>query len=261
MSRFVRLNQRAAMALDRRWPYSGARVWQDYPRVVAGEIHRLEARVVVDVGAGTDSHFPRFVSGEVRPRIIGVDVLGDAMDRNPDLAERRVGDIVNDQLLAEGEADVVVSRAVLEHLRDVEAFFRAAFHALRPGGAMVHIFSTRRAPFALINRLLPARFGTWLLFKTDPGAAGQQGFPAYYDRGTASESVAALQQAGFEISDVRLSYRTSQYFRFFIPVYVLARIYEELLGRIGARALASYVLVVAHRPSGPRAGYQSASGE
>ncbi len=38
----------------------------------------------------------------------------------------------------DGSADLVVSRAVVEHIRDNEAFFRNCAHVLRPDGVMIH---------------------------------------------------------------------------------------------------------------------------
>ena len=57
----------------------------------------------------------------------------------------------------DGAADLVVSRAVVEHIRDNAAFFRNCARVLRPSGIVVHAFSVRFAPFALMNQLLPNR--------------------------------------------------------------------------------------------------------
>jgi SAM-dependent methyltransferase len=57
--------------------------------------------------------------------------------------------------IRDGSADLVVSLAVVEHIHDNAVFFRNCAYVLRPGGVMIHVFSGRFAPFALMNQLLP----------------------------------------------------------------------------------------------------------
>ena len=246
VARFLEFNRRASAAIARRWPYRGTRIFDIYTEVVVHYANALTEPVIGDVGAGGESHF----AARLRPdaRLIGVDVSSAELARNRWLLERRVADVTAELPFTEQELDLMVSRAVLEHLRDVPAFMHRSRLALRPGGHAIHLFSTPVAPFALANRMLPPVAARRLLYRLHPDAVGTQGFPAYYDRCSHAAILAATRDAGLEVCSVRVSYRTSQYFDFFAPLFVLSRGYEELLARLDLRRLASYVLLVCRRP-------------
>lgn len=243
------VNRRASAAIGRLWPYSGTRIFDLYPHLVAEYACRLPAPVIGDVGAGADSSFARYFPP--RARVIGVDVSASDMARNVWLTERRVADVATTLPLGDAELDLLVSRSVLEHLPDVPAFVSQSRGALKPGGHAIHLFSTRAAPFAVANRLLPSTLGRRVLYGLHPEATGTQGFRAYYDCCSYEASRALMLAAGFRIELVRISYRTSQYFDFCAPLFVFARSYEDLLARLDVRRLASYVLVVCSRGDEP----------
>lgn len=243
---FLDFNRRWSARIARRWPYRGTRIFDLYPELVVQEVQPLRAPVIGDVGAGAESHFgDRLPPGA---RVIGVDVSAPGLARNPWLTERRVADVTANLPFDEQELDLMVSHAVLEHLRDVPAFMRRSRLALKPGGHAIHLFSTRAAPFAVINRILPPSFARRVLYRLHPDAIGTQGFPAYYDHCSHDAILATIRKVGLEVHSVRVSYRTSQYFDFLAPLFAVARAYEQLLARLDARQLASYVLVVCRRP-------------
>jgi SAM-dependent methyltransferase len=99
----------------------------------------------------------------------------------------------------DGSADLVVSRAVVEHIRDNAVFFRNCARVLRPGGIVVHAFSGRFAPFALMNQLLPNRLTRRLVDYLHPEwhEEGNYGFLAFYDRCYFSAIKDLLDRNGF----------------------------------------------------------------
>jgi SAM-dependent methyltransferase len=96
-------------------------------------------------------------------------------------------------------ADLVVSRAVVEHIHDNAVFFRNCASVLGPGGVMIHAFSRRFAPFALMNQLLPNRLTRRLIHDLHPywREEGNYFFSAFYNRCHFAAMKSLLRRNGF----------------------------------------------------------------
>ncbi len=171
------------------------------------------------------------------------------MAGNTSVDEKRVADVVAQSLPFEtGELDLIVSSSVLEHLQDLEAFVRESARVLRPGGGFIHVFPSRYALFAILNRLVPHRLKRGALHYAHPGTTDTQGFPAYYDRCYDSAISELLRRNGFEIEAARASYYgSSPYFSIFVPAFALFLASEMLAKATGRLDLCTTLLVVARR--------------
>jgi 2-polyprenyl-6-hydroxyphenyl methylase/3-demethylubiquinone-9 3-methyltransferase len=169
------------------------------------------------------------------------------MQVNSALDERLVADISEELPLPDRSVDLMTSRSVLEHLRDTEAFVIESARVTRVGGYAVHAFPSRFAPFAFANRLLPNRLSRRVLESLFPWARGVLGFPAFYDRCYPSAMTGLFEQAGFKVREMRVSYAQADYLSFFVPLYVLAAVYDELAGLTRVPDLAASALLVAQR--------------
>jgi ubiquinone/menaquinone biosynthesis C-methylase UbiE len=143
--------------------------------------------------------------------------------------------------------DLVVSRAVLEHLEDLEAFLIESTRVLKANGYCIHAFSSKFAPFAIINQLLPRKLSKQLLLYVRPEVKDFAGFPAYYNKCFYSSIKSLFQKHGYEIVEIRLNYFQTSYFSFFVPCFVIMSIYEMLLQCIRAKNLCAYILIVAKK--------------
>jgi SAM-dependent methyltransferase len=138
-------------------------------RGMAREIRALAARlgkpgaVVIDYGCGNMPYKPLFEAAGCR-------YLGADFEGTPDI------DIAPDgHIDVEGaSADLVVSFQVLEHVRDLGAYFAEARRVLKPGG-----------------RLLLSTHGTWLY----------HAHPEDHRRWTRQGLVAEIEGFGFEVTD------------------------------------------------------------
>src|SRR5581483_6419513 len=176
-----------------------------------------------------------------------VDISEDEIRHNRDVDEARVANIMQELPFGPNEADLIVSRSVLEHLTDLEAFVRASANVIKPGGHFIHLFPNRSAPFALINRMLPNAASRRLVHFLHPETVGICGFPAFYDHCSAEAITRLLEKHGFVIEELRVSYYQSGYFTFFVPAYLVSAAYEMVLHSLDARSLAAYVMVVARK--------------
>lgn len=240
-------NRRLSRWLERRLPHAHDHPYDAYPTVVAERMNARPYQLLVDVGGGRSCPFAQYRRADFNTRIVAVDVAEEEIRCNRDVDETRVADIMQDLPFEAAEVDMIVSRSVLEHLTNLEAFLTASARVLKPGGAFIHFFPSRYAPFAVINRSLPQRLSRRLLYFLQPHVAGICGFPAFYDRCYESAIRRLLDAQGFEVERVDVSFYQSRYFDFFFPAFVISAMYEMVVRALGLRDLGGYVLVVARK--------------
>ena len=122
-----------------------------YETLIARYASLKAGQVVVDVGGGKSCPFAKRIDSAARARIVDVDISEEELKHNDDVDEKRIADITRGLPFEPWEADLIVSRSVLEHLKDLEAFVAGSKPALRKGGYFIHVFPCKFAPFALIN--------------------------------------------------------------------------------------------------------------
>lgn len=252
LTAFIDANRRRSKRLERRLPHTRPRLHVRYARTVARYVDKRPGRRVVDLGAGRESHFAALQDPGSSAEIVGVDVDADELAMNADVDTKVVIAPGAPLPFADASVDLVVSRSVLEHVAGVEATLAEAHRILVPGGRTIHVFASKRAPFSLLNRVLPLRASSWLLRNLVPGSDGRLGFPARYEHCTASQMEQVLRRQGFEVERTEVSYYQSDYFGFLVPLYLLSVGYELIVRALGRRELAAVVMVVGRKPAAGR---------
>jgi len=205
-----------------------------------------EPRTVLDVGAGRQWHFTPSLKSPTM-NLIGFDIDRAEMDENALLDQRICGDACASLGVPDQSVDLIMGRAVVEHLHDTASFLKDANRALREEGRLIVTFANRNAPFAILNRILPQRVSRWLLSHLVPGSSGIYGFSAFYDRASFAEFKQSLIDAGFEIEEEYASYFSTSYYCFFLPVYLVGLGLDYVRYRLANPRLASYFMFVARK--------------
>lgn len=211
---------------------------------------QLDPKCVLDVGAGKQWPFSPTLKGR-NMTLIGFDIDIAEMAENALLDQKLCGDACKSLGVADESVDLVMGRAVIEHLHDTESFLRSANRALREDGRLIVTFASKHAPFAVLNRILPPRVSQWLLAHLLPGSSGVLGFETHYDRASFGEFKQSLTSAGFEVEEEYASYFSSGYYRFFVPLFVASLAFEYLLYAFGNPRLASYFMFIARKKGQP----------
>jgi 2-polyprenyl-3-methyl-5-hydroxy-6-metoxy-1,4-benzoquinol methylase len=180
--------------------------------------------VVYDVGGGKQPMISVDVKTELGMRIIGIDIDDKELHCAPIGAYD--GTVCCDitQYRGNGDADIVICQALLEHVQNTADALRAIDSILKPGGVALLFVPSANAVYAKLNLLLPERLKRAILFRVFPNASRAQGFRAYYDRCTPRELKKVAAAYGLQIEQLRLYY-VSNYFAFLSPLYAAWRMW------------------------------------
>ena len=247
---FIDLNRKASRAVESRLPnLFKQHLHTLYKFRVADLINEQRARVTLDVGTGKECPFLPFVRDPRLHVIIGVDCSEHELSRNADLPLKIVADAAGGLPFRDGSMDLVVSRSVVEHIKDNHAFFADCSRVLGPGGILVHTFPGKFTPFALLNRMMPNALAKRLLAYLHPDWKDECGFIAYYDKCYFSAIQKLLDQNGLCDAQFTFRYYQSIYYEFFFPLYAVMLLYDLVIWFFGIRNFACGILFVASRGS------------
>lgn len=217
---------------------------------IVSEISRLPPGAkVLDIGGGHDAPFSRQLSGGGRPTIIAMDISEQQLSANQTVNFGIVADACKGFPVEAGSIDVAVTRSLLEHLPDPRVTVREIARVLRPNGVCIHLFPSRFAPFALLNRLIPSKLGRRLLLAIFPEFADSSGFPAFYRDCDATTMKRLHEAAELKVRFIELRYYEAIYYKFFVPLYLIMVLYDYLMYLTGWPRLACQVLMVAEKPA------------
>jgi SAM-dependent methyltransferase len=197
---------------------------------------------VLEAGGGARP----LVAPEARPqgcRYVGLDVSRAELERAPagSYDEIVVRDVVSFDPSLVRRFDLIVSLFALEHVSSVERALDNLHAYLAPGGRLLLAMSGMLSPFAIANRLLPARVKLPLMERLI-GRSPDSVFPALYDRAWYS----ALQRnpgADWAEWTVQPRYSGAYYLRFSRSLQALYLGYEEwLVQRRHARLATDYLI-------------------
>jgi SAM-dependent methyltransferase len=185
-ARFIAANKRLSKAVEDRLPGVFRRhIYTLYKYEVAALLNRRPGQIVLDVGRGKECSFLPYVDAPRTHLIVALDISEEELRRNRGLDRKIVADAAAYGFpVRDRSADMVVSRSVVEHIRDNAAFFGNCARVLGPGGVMIHAFPGRFAPFALMNRALPNPLARRLVGFLHPEWVEEDnyGFLTFYDR-------------------------------------------------------------------------------
>ena len=210
---------------------------------------------IYDIGGGRNPVISMHLKGSKSLSVIGLDISAEELTKAPHgMYDFKIAaDITNFE--GAGDGDFVVSKAMLEHVKDTNSAFRSIHTILKPGGLGLIFVPCRNAIFARINTIIPESWKRRILFLVYPSARNYQGWPAYYDHCTPSGFRVLAEANGFEVVDLKAFY-FSVYFQFFLPLYLVWRLWV-LLARalMDDDAAETFCICVRKKPLAENAGH------
>lgn len=246
----IDMNVKLSKATERRLrlPSEGL-IWQAFNAEAAALIQALpDGAEVLDLGGGRSCIYAKEVEPPGRVRLIAVDISAEELALNTDVAETCVADVAHDLPMPDASADLILSRALLEHVEGVPEAIGQMARVLRPGGTALHLVPCRYSLFGTAARLLPFGPLLRLTFRLAPWFRQYAfGFPVHYDNCFPQALEREFIKAGFSRVELQISWSCDSFFLGIYPLYVLHALYEQVVRRLDAQRLAAYVVVKAIR--------------
>jgi SAM-dependent methyltransferase len=142
------------------------------------------------------------------------------------------------------KADLIISRAVLEHVPDVRTSFQRMYDCLNKGGEMLHMVPCGYHPYSLATKFLgnkwQRRLIRWLL---PPDYAKRLGYKAYYDLCSYRQMKGLVNSLCPENTSITAYWDAVLYFKFFFPLFLTIVAFNRIAEALGFKQLASYLVV------------------
>ena len=242
-------NQELSQTAERNWRLpSDKPLWQHFEREAGRLIRALpDGATAVDLGGGRRCVYAQALRPEQDVRLVAVDIDEEELAMNDDVAETVVANVAEGLPFDDASVDLILSRALLEHVDGVPSAARHMGRVMKPGGTALHLIPGRYSLFGTAARVLP--FGPLLraFHAVNPDSIGQVEFDVHYDSCHPDGIEQAFRDAGFR--DVELTWCWAQpgYFEHVYPLFLGHALYERLVRKLGIRRLASYMVVRATR--------------
>lgn len=197
-------------------------------RIFEREVERYLSpeHTLLDAGCGRTAPVLVKYKGKAR-RLIGVDLVEFASSI-PGVELLRNG--LENIPLEDESVDLVISRSVMEHIRDPFAIYSEISRILKPGGHFIFLTANLWDYASLIAKLVPNKFHPWIVSKTE-GRQEHDVFPTQYRTNTLGATKKFAWQTGFEIVSFDYLGQYPSYFMFNGALFFLATGYEKLISR------------------------------
>ena len=223
-------------------------LWQEFEDEAAALIRALpDEAVVLDLGGGRRCVYASAVVPPGRMRLIAVDISAEELALNRDVAETYAADVAVGLPVPDRSVDLVLSRALLEHVDGVYAAVQHMARVLKPGGVALHFVPCRYSLFGTAARVLPFGPLLQLTHKVMPSTRDGIGFEVHYDHCYPQALENGFRAAGFRDVQLQLTWACPDYFTAFYPLFLAHTLYEQIVRRLRLRRLAAYVVVKAIR--------------
>lgn len=147
--------------------------------------------------------------------------------------KKRVSDLCEPEIKLKTEFDLVLSKMVLEHVENPEAFHKNIRQLLKADGTAIHFFATLYSIPAVANLLLPEKISFWLLKKIKQRDFYYDAkFEAYYRKcfGPRKKALHYFQHLDFKVKHY-IGFVGHSYFWRYLILKNLERIYSNFLLR------------------------------
>jgi SAM-dependent methyltransferase len=204
---------------------------EDHPyRIFEREVERYlrPGHTLLDAGCGRSAPILTKYRGKAA-RLIGVDLVEFENVPGVELLQNDLGKMP----IPPATVDLVMSRSVMEHVTDPAAVYGEIFRVLKPGGHFIFLTANLWDYASLIAKTIPNRFHPAIVARTE-GRAEQDVFPVAYRTNTRRAVSRWAAGAGFDIVSFRYLGQYPSYFMFNGFLFLLATIYEKIIGRVAA---------------------------
>jgi len=198
--------------------------YQVYENEIAAAINNVS--ILLDAGCGNTAPLLKIFSRNVR-MAIGAD-----LNRPPvNLSKIKIIQCdISSTCLRDNSIDMIISRSVLEHVKDPILVYKELHRILKPGGDFIFIVPNLGHYASILSLLIPHRHHGSLVSAVED-RRNEDVFPAYY-RSNSYRSIKKLsKKSGFKIVDFNYLNQYPYYFMFNPFLFLIAAAYVKIIGR------------------------------
>jgi len=163
----------------------------------------------------------------------GVDISARSWRSTVQVSETRVADVSSGCHSKTAEVDLLVSRALMEHVDGVPAAAQHIARVIKPGGRTIHFMSGRYAIFALAARWLPFEPLLRVVHALLPESVGPGGVRRRLRPDRPGCDRADLPRRRFRRVTVEWTPAQVDYFRPVLPCFLLVALYQRVVRALG----------------------------
>ena len=188
------------------------------------EQHVVPGGRLLDAGCGRDLEFSREFASDVQ--VIGLDLEEKLDTRNQASPFALRGDL--ERLpFPENYFDLIISRSVVEHLRNPLAVFREFERVLRPGGRIVISTPNKYDYVSIVAALTPYQWHRSMVSKMT-GVKEDDVFPTLYRANSLSSLGRQMREAGLTKRVLKAINHYPSYLMFSPVLFRIGMLYEKL---------------------------------
>ena len=125
--------------------------------------------------------------------------------------------------------DLIVSKSLLEHTEDNKQVLDNLYSCLKPKGMMVHYIPSKYHPYSTILRIVGPKLQLKIIKSLRPWALPLSGYRAYFSYCSPGQMKRLLKDVGFVNIEITTFYGAKDYFKFFLPLFVLIALYDNIM--------------------------------
>jgi len=143
--------------------------------------------------------------------------------------------------------DMIISKTLLEHLPNNEKSLLTIYNGLNHDGVTMHYVPNKYHFYSVILRIIGPKLQKILIHHLRPEAETVTGFPAFFDNCSPNQMRKLLQNIGFKGIKIKTYFRATDYFSFFVPIFIIIAIFENLFKYFDLKLFASGMILIAKK--------------
>ncbi len=227
--------------------------WNDYPDIIRGTLLNNKIKAVLEIGAGPNPSLdPELVSSSNIEYHLN-DESATELRKGKNNYTHFTGDFSSGIIPSDNYYGLILSKMVLEHIPNPEAFHSQAFQHLKPGGFAIHFFATLYSIPAVLNKVLPDVLSNVILKWGQNRDAEYHGkFPAMYKwcRGPVKGFSDHFEDLGYKVIEHR-GYLGHGYLSSKKYLWPIEKNFSKMLLRLNKPLFCSNAILVLQKPLKP----------
>lgn len=238
-SRFIKFNKQICALIDRH--IISSYIDLDYKASLSTKINNyldtLEYTTVLEVG-GIDR--PLLTkSSKIKYAGLDIDYKENCREIYDEFILQSIESSLNDKY------DIIISITLLEHVKNNYLSINSIYNGLSNGCATMHYVPSKYHPYSLILNLVGPRLQKTIINHFRPEAKYVAGYPAYFHLCSPMQMKRAFEEKGFRNVKIQPFYRAADYFNFFVPLYAMVVMWENICKRLGLVQFCSGFIITA----------------